>query len=47
VHKFNQEYLFLNRTLLGYYTLFEQLGAQIDTRSAKALMKEYQGKNNG
>ena len=47
VHKFNQEYLFLNRTLLGYYTLFEQLSAQIDTRSAKALMKEYQGKNNG
>ena len=47
VHKFNQEYLFLNRTLLGYYTLFEQLNAQIDTRSAKALMKAFQGENNG
>lgn len=46
VHKFNQEYLFLNRTLLGYYTLFEQLHAKIDTRFAKALMKEHQGENN-
>jgi predicted unusual protein kinase regulating ubiquinone biosynthesis (AarF/ABC1/UbiB family) len=39
VHKFNQEYLFLNRTLLGYYTIFEQLGARIDTRGAKELMR--------
>ncbi|AFV97058.1 MULTISPECIES: ABC1 kinase family protein [unclassified Sulfuricurvum] len=47
VHKFNQEYLFLNRTLLGYYTIFEQLGAQIDTRSAKTLMRAFQGENHG
>jgi len=47
VHKFNQEYLFLNRTLLGYYTLFEQMNAQIDTKCAKTLMKVFQGENNG
>lgn len=47
VHKFNQEYLFLNRTLLGYYTLFEQMNAQIDTRFAKTVMKTFQGENNG
>lgn len=45
VHKFNQEYLFLNRTLLGYYTLFEQMNAQIDTRYAKTVMKTFQGEN--
>lgn len=45
VHKFNQEYLFLNRTLLGYYTMFEQLGAQINTRLAKSIMNQYQGEN--
>ena len=44
IHKFNQEYLFLNRTLLGYYTMFEQLGAKIDTRSAKTMMLQYKGK---
>ena len=47
VHKFNQEYLFLNRTLLGYYTMFEQLGARIDTRSAREIMNQYQGENHG
>jgi predicted unusual protein kinase regulating ubiquinone biosynthesis (AarF/ABC1/UbiB family) len=45
VHKFNREYLFLNRTLLGYYTMFEQLGAQINTRLAKSIMNQYQGEN--
>ncbi len=47
VHKFNQEYLFLNRTLLGYYTMFEQLGARIDTRLARNIMNQYQGENHG
>jgi hypothetical protein len=47
VHKFNQEYLFLNRTLLGYYTMFEQLGACIDTRGAKTIMKQFQEENHG
>jgi predicted unusual protein kinase regulating ubiquinone biosynthesis (AarF/ABC1/UbiB family) len=47
VHKFNQEYLFLNRTLLGYYTIFEQLGARIDTQSARKIMNQYQGENHG
>lgn len=47
VHKFNQEYLFLNRTLLGYYTMFEQMGARIDTRSARTIMNQYQGENHG
>lgn len=42
VHKFNREYLFLNRTLLGYYTMFEQLGARIDVGGARALMKQFQ-----
>lgn len=45
VHKFNQEYLFLNRTLLGYYTLFEQMNAQISTHFARTLMKQCQGEN--
>ena len=42
VHKFNQEYLFIDRTLLGYYTMFEQLGACIKTKNVKALMKKFQ-----
>lgn len=47
VHKFNREYLFLNRTLLGYYTMFEKLGARIDVRGARALMKQFQEENHG
>lgn len=47
VHKFNQEYLFLNRTLLGYYTMFERMGARIDTQYARELMNLYQGENHG
>jgi len=42
VHKLNEQFLFLNRTLLGYYALFEKMEATIDTRKVKALMREYQ-----
>ncbi|MEA3491919.1 MAG: AarF/ABC1/UbiB kinase family protein [Campylobacterota bacterium] len=42
VHKLNQEYIFLDRTLLGYYTIFERMGAAIDTKFAKDMMKRYQ-----
>jgi len=38
VHKINAEYIFLDRTLLGYYAMFEQMGAKIDTRFVKKLV---------
>jgi len=38
VHKINAEYIFLDRTLLGYYAMFEQTGAKIDTRFAKEVV---------
>lgn len=41
VHKLNQEFIFLDRALLGYYAIFEKLGAKIDTSGAKAIMMEY------
>ena len=41
VHKLNEQFLFINRTLLGYYTLFEKMGAKIETTNVKKLMKEY------
>jgi predicted unusual protein kinase regulating ubiquinone biosynthesis (AarF/ABC1/UbiB family) len=41
VHKFNQEFLFINRTLVGYYALFEKLEATINTSYAKQLMQEH------
>ncbi|SFV62998.1 Ubiquinone biosynthesis monooxygenase UbiB [hydrothermal vent metagenome] len=41
VHKINAEYIFLDRTLLGYYAMFEQMGAKIDTRFAKSLVAKY------
>jgi hypothetical protein len=34
-------YIFLDRTLLGYYAMFEQMGAKIDTRFAKKLVERY------
>jgi predicted unusual protein kinase regulating ubiquinone biosynthesis (AarF/ABC1/UbiB family) len=40
VHKINAEYIFLDRTLLGYYAMFEQMGAKIDTRFAKELVRK-------
>ena len=41
VHKINAEYIFLDRTLLGYYAMFEQMGAKIDTRFAKEVVGRY------
>jgi predicted unusual protein kinase regulating ubiquinone biosynthesis (AarF/ABC1/UbiB family) len=41
VHKLNEQFLFINRTLLGYYALFEKMGARIETTNVKKLMKEY------
>lgn len=40
VHKLNEQFLFLNRTLLGYYAMFEKMGAKITTDYVKRLMKE-------
>lgn len=40
VHQVNEEYLFLDRTLLGYFAMFEKMGAKIETRYVKELMKE-------
>ncbi len=42
VHQVNEEYLFLDRTLLGYYALFEKMGAKIEIGYVKTLMKELQ-----
>ena len=41
VHKLNEQFLFINRTLLGYYALFEKMGAKIETGYVKDLMKGY------
>ena len=41
VHKLNEQFLFINRTLLGYYALFEKMGAKIETRYVKKLMKDF------
>lgn len=38
VHKMNPDYIFVDRTLLGYYAMFEKLEATIDTRFAKKLI---------
>jgi len=40
VHKLNEQFLFINRTLLGYYALFEKMGARIETGYVKNLMEE-------
>lgn len=40
VHQINEEYLFLDRTLLGYYALFEKMGAKIETKNIKNIMKK-------
>ncbi len=42
VHKVNQEFIFLDRTLLGYYAMFERMGAKIDTREAVKIMKAFE-----
>ncbi len=41
VHQVNEDYLFLDRTLIGYYALFEKMGAKIETKKVKKLMFEY------
>jgi len=41
VHKLNEQFLFLNRTLLGYYAIFETMEATIDVRKVKNMMKEF------
>lgn len=41
VHQLNEQFLFLDRTLLGYYALFEKMGAKIETKYVKNLMKGY------
>ncbi|MCH9814655.1 MAG: AarF/ABC1/UbiB kinase family protein [Epsilonproteobacteria bacterium] len=42
VHKINQEFIFLDRTLLGYYAIFERMGAVIDTREAVEIMRTHE-----
>ncbi|MCH9739792.1 MAG: AarF/ABC1/UbiB kinase family protein [Epsilonproteobacteria bacterium] len=44
VHMMNPDYIFLDRTLLGYYAMFEKMEAKIDTRFARSLVKEYVSK---
>ena len=39
VHNMNEEYIFVDRTLLGYYAMFEKMEAKIDTRYAKRLLR--------
>jgi predicted unusual protein kinase regulating ubiquinone biosynthesis (AarF/ABC1/UbiB family) len=40
VHKMNADYIFVDRTLLGYYNMFEKMEATIDTRFAQRLVRE-------
>jgi len=39
VHNMNEEYIFVDRTLLGYYAMFEKMEATIDTRFASRLVR--------
>lgn len=39
VHNMNEDYIFVDRTLLGYYSMFEKMGAKIDTRYAEKVMR--------
>jgi len=39
VHNMNEEYIFVDRTLLGYYSMFEKMEATIDTRFAERLVR--------
>ncbi len=41
VHKLNEQFLFLNRTLMGYYALFEKMGAAIETGYVRKLMNTF------
>ena len=39
VHNMNEDYIFVDRTLLGYYAMFEKMEAKIDTTFGKRLMR--------
>jgi len=39
VHNMNEDYIFVDRTLLGYYNMFEKMEATIETRFAKKLVR--------
>ncbi len=39
VHNMNEDYIFVDRTLLGYYAMFEKMEATIDTRFAQKLIR--------
>ncbi len=39
VHNMNEDYIFVDRTLLGYYSMFEKMEATIDTRFAQKLVR--------
>jgi predicted unusual protein kinase regulating ubiquinone biosynthesis (AarF/ABC1/UbiB family) len=39
VHNMNEEYIFIDRTLLGYYAMFEKMEATIDTRFAQKVVR--------
>jgi predicted unusual protein kinase regulating ubiquinone biosynthesis (AarF/ABC1/UbiB family) len=39
VHNMNEDYIFVDRTLLGYYAMFEKMEATINTRFAKRLVR--------
>jgi predicted unusual protein kinase regulating ubiquinone biosynthesis (AarF/ABC1/UbiB family) len=39
VHKMNADFIFIDRTLLGYYSMFEKMEATIDTRFAQTLIR--------
>ena len=39
VHNMNEDYIFVDRTLLGYYAMFEKMEATIDTRFAEKLIR--------
>ncbi len=46
VHQVNEKYIFLNRTLLGYYSMFEKMGAKINTSFVKELISTFSGEDN-
>jgi len=39
VHKMNADFIFIDRTLLGYYSMFEKMEARIDTGFAQSLIR--------
>ena len=39
VENMNEDYIFVDRTLLGYYSMFEKMEATIDTRFAQKLVR--------